>query len=202
MPIDLSKTSTPFDPGALDPLRDHRADANLHQARRSRRERTAHRRRNRRRARALICTSSSSSPPDPTKGVSCGSARPSRATTTRRRRRSPSTFSARLPGPRTISARRTQGEKSTPSSRTSTTATLNKLRVIGKIGSRARRPQPDDRREVPGPQHRRRRRHEGQMKDWAQWGPVAQDIDDGLEGAMTSTSAPPVSSIDPPPWAD
>lgn len=41
------------------------------------------------------------------------------------------------------------------------------------------------------------------MKEWAQWGAVVQDPDDGLEGAMTPGGPTPSGpTIDPPPWAD
>jgi hypothetical protein len=41
------------------------------------------------------------------------------------------------------------------------------------------------------------------MKEWAQWGAVVQDPDDGLEGAMTPGGpAPSGPKMDPPPWAD
>ena len=33
-------------------------------------------------------------------------------------------------------------------------------------------------------------------------GAVTQDLDDGLAGAMPSTSGTPVSPIDPPLWGD
>ena len=79
--------------------------------------------------------------------------------------------------------------------------TLHKLRVIGKIGvergglnQTTGEKYPDRNTVVAGVTK--------DQKEWAQWGQVVQDIDDGLEGAMASTSAPPASSIDPPPWAD
>jgi hypothetical protein len=40
------------------------------------------------------------------------------------------------------------------------------------------------------------------QKEWAQWGVVVQDIDDGLNGAMPTPSGPPVPPMDPPPWAN
>jgi hypothetical protein len=74
---------------------------------------------------------------------------------------------------------------------------LNKLRVIGKIGverggvnETTGDKYPDRNTVVAGVTK--------DAKEWAQWGAVVQDIDDGLAGAMT----PPVSSIDPPPWGD
>jgi hypothetical protein len=81
-------------------------------------------------------------------------------------------------------------------------ATLNKLRVIGKIGierggtnETTGEKYPDRNSVVAGVTK--------DAKEWAQWGAVVQDIDDGLAGAMPSPSTPPVSSpIDPPPWAN
>jgi hypothetical protein len=38
------------------------------------------------------------------------------------------------------------------------------------------------------------------MKEWPQWGAVVQDLNDGVPGAMASPSASP--SVEPPPWAE
>jgi hypothetical protein len=80
-------------------------------------------------------------------------------------------------------------------------ATLNKLRVIGKIGverggtnETTGEKYPDRNTVVSGVSK--------DAKEWAQWGAVAQDVDDGLAGAVPSASGPPVSSGDPPPWAN
>ena len=79
--------------------------------------------------------------------------------------------------------------------------TLNKLRVIGKIGverggvNQTTGEKYQDRNTVVAGVTK-------DAKEWAQWGAVVQDIDDGLAGAMTETPSPPVSPIDPPPWAN
>lgn len=80
-------------------------------------------------------------------------------------------------------------------------ATLHNLRVIGKIGVER-----GGLNQTTGEKYQDRNTVVAGVtkdaKEWTQWGKVTQDIDDGLAGAMTSTSAPPVPSIDPPPWAD
>jgi hypothetical protein len=79
--------------------------------------------------------------------------------------------------------------------------TLNKLRVIGRIGvergglNQATGEKYQDRNTVVAGVTK-------DAKEWAQWGAVVQDIDDGLGGAMPQTSAPPVPPMDPPPWAE
>jgi hypothetical protein len=43
------------------------------------------------------------------------------------------------------------------------------------------------------------------QKEWSQWGPVTQDLNDGLAGAMTSpstSSSSPSSAVETPPWAE
>jgi hypothetical protein len=40
------------------------------------------------------------------------------------------------------------------------------------------------------------------MKEWAQWGPVVQDLNDGLAGAMTASSSSPSPVVETPPWAE
>ena len=78
---------------------------------------------------------------------------------------------------------------------------LNKLRVIGKIGvergglNQTTGEKYQDRNTVVAGVTK-------DMKEWAQWGAVVQDINDDLAGAMTSGSAPPVPPMDPPPWAN
>ena len=78
---------------------------------------------------------------------------------------------------------------------------LNKLRVIGKIGverggvNQTTGEKYQDRNTVVAGVTK-------DQKEWAQWGPVVQDIDDGLSGAMTQTPSPPVPPMDPPPWAN
>jgi hypothetical protein len=79
--------------------------------------------------------------------------------------------------------------------------TLNNLRVIGKIGvergglNQATGEKYQDRNTVIAGVTK-------DQKEWAQWGPVVQDIDDGLAGAMPSPSPAPVPPMDPPPWAN
>jgi hypothetical protein len=74
---------------------------------------------------------------------------------------------------------------------------LDGLRFNGKIGVERGKPDgagerwPDKNTVVAGVTK--------DMKEWASVGPVVQDIDDGLAGAIAS---PAVSAIDPPPWAD
>jgi hypothetical protein len=79
--------------------------------------------------------------------------------------------------------------------------TLNKLRIVGKIGierggtnETTGEKYPDRNSVVAGVTK--------DAKEWAQWGAVVQDTDDGLEGAMPSASGPPVPPMDKPPWAD
>ena len=79
--------------------------------------------------------------------------------------------------------------------------TLQGLRVIGKIGvergglNQATGEKYQDRNTVVAGVTK-------DAKEWAQWGAVVQDIDDGLAGAMPSPSSPPVPPMDPPPWAN
>jgi hypothetical protein len=75
---------------------------------------------------------------------------------------------------------------------------LDGLRVIGKIGvergklDEAGERWPDKNTVVAGVTK--------DMKEWAQWGPVAQDPNDSIAGVMASPST--AAPIDPPPWAD
>jgi hypothetical protein len=70
------------------------------------------------------------------------------------------------------------------------------LRVIGKVGvergktDKAGEKWPDKNSVVAGITKDR--------KEWAKWGPVVQDLNDNIAGAMASPTAP--SPIDPPPW--
>jgi hypothetical protein len=78
---------------------------------------------------------------------------------------------------------------------------LHKLRVIGRIGVER-----GGLNETTGEKYQDRNTVVAgvtkDMKEWAQWGAVVQDIDDGLAGAMPSPSSPPVPPMDPPPWAN
>jgi hypothetical protein len=76
--------------------------------------------------------------------------------------------------------------------------TLDGLRVIGKVGVERGKCDgagdrwPDKNTVVTGVT-------KDMAKEWGPWGPVVQDVNDDLPGAMTSSAA--VSSIEPPPWA-